>query len=104
GDAAMKALVLVEKIGKQKYRASTAQPIALQAEGRSREEAVAQLSTLVRERLAGGELLQIPLPGTDKDNPWVAYAGTWKDHPDWEAFRKNIAEYRRRTNRANAAP
>jgi hypothetical protein len=100
----MKALVLVEKIGRQKYRASTAQPIALEAEGLSRDDAVEHLSTLVRERLARGELLQIPLPGTDKDNPWVAYAGIWKDHPDWEAFKKNIADYRRRTDGADAAP
>jgi hypothetical protein len=100
----MTALVLIEKIGEQKYRASTAQPIAMAAEGRSRDEAVEHLSTLVRERLARGELVQIPLPGTARDNPWIAFAGIWKDHPDWDAFRKNIAEYRRNTDCALPKP
>src|SRR6516165_11085909 len=78
----MKTAVLVEKLGKHKYRASTSQPIALESEGRSREEAVMRLCTVARKRLAAGEWQQVSLPGPPQANPWIAYAGIWKDHPD----------------------
>lgn len=82
-------MVLVEKVGKQKYRASTAQPIVVEAGGRTRDEAVERPGALVRKRLAEGELVEISLNGTREDNPWPAFAGVWQDHPDWDAFLKN---------------
>src|SRR5262249_45600843 len=100
----MKTAVLVEKLGKNKYRASTSQPIALESEGRSRDEAVERLYTLARKRLAAGEWRAISLPGPPQTNPWSAYAGIWKDHPDFDQFLQNIAEYRRSTNGLDAAP
>jgi hypothetical protein len=94
----MKTAVLVEKLGQKKYRASTSQPIALESEGRSREEAVKRLCALARKRLAAGEWQQVSLPGPPQTNPWIAYAGIWKDHPDFDEFLKDIAEYRRARN------
>jgi hypothetical protein len=99
----VKTAVLVEKLGKNKYRASTSQPIALESEGRSRDEAVRRLCTLARKRLAAGEWQQVSLPGPPQANPWIAYAGIWKDHPDFDDFLKNIAEYRRSANGLDAA-
>jgi hypothetical protein len=98
----MKTAVLVEKLGKHKYRASTSQPIALESEGRSREEAVMRLCTVARKRLAAGEWQQVSLPGPPQANPWIAYAGIWKNHPDFEQFLKDIAEYRRTANGPDA--
>ena len=98
----MKATVLVEKIGKR-YRASTSQPIPLETEGKSREEAIERLSDLAQKRIAGGQLLQITLPGPPESNPWLAFAGIWKDHPDFDAFLENIAEYRRTVNRPSSS-
>jgi hypothetical protein len=99
----MKTAVLVEKLGKKKYRASTTQPIALESEGRSRDEAVKRLCALARKRLAAGEWKQIWLPGPPQTNPWIAYAGIWKDHPDFDDFLENIEEHRRKTNGLDAA-
>jgi hypothetical protein len=98
----MKATVLVEKIGK-KFRASTSQPIPLETEGKSREEAIERLSELAQKRIAGGQLLEITLPRLPETNPWRAYAGIWKDHPDFDAFLENIAEYRRKVNRPSSS-
>ena len=36
----MKATVFVEKVGKKKYRATTSQPIPLETEGASQDEAL----------------------------------------------------------------
>jgi hypothetical protein len=91
----MKATVLLEKIGPRKYRASTTQPVVLESEGTSRRQALDRLSELVRKRLAGAQLVQITLPGKLEANPWKAFAGIWKDHPDFNEFADNVAEYRR---------
>jgi hypothetical protein len=100
----VKTAILVEKLGKKKYRASTSQPIALESEGRSADEAIQRLCALARKRLAAGEWQQIDLPGPPQASPWIAYAGIWKGHPDWDDFLKNIAEYRRATNGSDAVP
>ena len=94
----MQAAVLVEKLGEKKFRASTSQPIPLESEGRSGEEAVKRLCALARKRLAAGQWQQISLPGPPQTNPWIAYAGIWKDHPDFDDFLQNIVDYRRAVN------
>ncbi len=98
----MKATVLIEKVGK-KFRASTSQPIPMETEGKSRDEAVQHLLELAERRINGGDLLQITIPGLPESNPWHAFAGIWRDHPDFDAFLKNIAEYRYTVNRPSAA-
>lgn len=99
----MKASVLVEKLGAKKFRASTSHPIPLKSEGRSREEAVKRLCAMARKRLAAGEWRQVSLPGPPQSNPWIAYAGIWKDNPDYEAFLKNLREYRRAIDGSNSS-
>jgi hypothetical protein len=94
----VKATVLVEKLSAKRYRASTSQPIPLKSEGRSANEAVKRLRALARKRLAAGQWEHISLPGPPESNPWVAYAGVWQDHPDFDEFLRNIAEYRRATD------
>jgi hypothetical protein len=91
----MNATVLIEKIGKSKFRASTAQPIALASEGKSRDEAIRRLRQLASKRIADGELIQVDLVTSADANPWVKFAGIWKDHPEFEAFLADIASYRK---------
>jgi hypothetical protein len=100
----VKATVLVEKLSAKRYRASTSQPIPLESEGRSRDEAVTRLCALARKRLAAGEWQQVSLPGPPQSNPWIAYAGIWKDHPELDDFVKNIAEYRHASNGVDPSP
>ena len=65
----MKTAILVEKLGANKYRASTSQPISLESEGRSRDEAVKRLCALAHKRLAAGEWQEVFLPGPPDTNP-----------------------------------
>lgn len=94
----MKATVFVEKVGKKKYRATTSQPVPLESEGASQDEALERLYELAKKRLASGQLLQMNVPDSPATNPWQAFAGIWKDHPEFDDFLENIAEYRRATN------
>jgi hypothetical protein len=89
------ATVLVERIGKGKYRASTGQPVPLTSEGKSRDYAVRRLRRLVQQRVAAGELIEVDLLPSAGANPWQEFAGIWKDHPEFETFRADIAAYRR---------
>jgi hypothetical protein len=96
--------VLVERLGEHRYRASTGQPVAMESEGSSREEAVERLREQAAQRLKEGELVEVSIAAVADANPWVKYAGIWKDHPDFDAFLENIAEYRRTANEADSTP
>jgi hypothetical protein len=95
----MKATVLIERVRANKYRATTAQPIPLESEGASPDEALARLVEVAKKRLATGQLVELDLPAEPAGNPWQAYAGVWKDHPDFDAFVANVKRYRRSVNR-----
>jgi hypothetical protein len=103
-EESMKATVFIEKVGKRKYRATTSLPIPLESEGVSQNQALERLYELAKKRLACGKLMQMNLPDLPESNPWQAFAGIWKDHPDFEAFLENIAAYRRTVNQLDSAP
>jgi hypothetical protein len=91
----MRMTVLIERLDDRRYRASTSHPIAMESEGCSRDEAVERLRDQAAQRLNGGELVQVQIPGAPDANPWLSYAGIWKDHADFDAVMENISEYRR---------
>lgn len=90
----MEVTVLVERLNEHKYRASTGYPVPMESEGESREDAVERLREQAVQRLKASELVQVSIQEIP-DNPWIKYAGIWKDHPEFDAFLENIAEYRR---------
>ena len=94
----MNATVFVEKVGKKRFRACTAHPIPLEAEGATQDEALERLHELAKKRLANGSLFQMNISESVSVNPWRAFAGIWKDHPDFDAFRDNVSAYRRSAN------
>jgi hypothetical protein len=98
----MNATVFVEKVGKKKFRATTVQPVLMEAEGASQDEALERLHALAKKRLAEGALFQMSLSDVPSGNPWQAFAGIWQDHPDFDAFRGNIEAYRRSKNRSRS--
>ncbi|PYP82171.1 MAG: hypothetical protein DMF61_27130 [Blastocatellia bacterium AA13] len=98
----MEMTVLVERIGDDKYRASTGYPVVMESEGHSSNEAVERLREQAAQRLKGTELVQVSIPGMGDTNPWLKYAGIWKDHPDFEVFLDNVAEYRRTVDEAHS--
>ncbi|MBC8116624.1 MAG: type II toxin-antitoxin system HicB family antitoxin [Candidatus Saccharimonas sp.] len=90
----MDMIVLIEPQN-GRFKATTSQPVAMETEGASREEALQRLQELAKSRLAAGELVQVPLPNGDSSHPWMKFAGVWKDHPEFDQFQQNVAEYRR---------
>ena len=99
---AMEVTVFVERLGDETYRAETAQPIILATEGRTRDEAIERLQVLARQRLTAGEVVRLEIPEVPTPHPWIAFAGIWKDHPDFDAVLRHIATESRRLDTAES--
>lgn len=99
----MTLTVFVEQLDEHTYRAETSQPIALSAQGGSREEALSQLRALAERKMASGDFVRLEVGGLESASPWSRFAGVWKDHPELEEFRQNVAEYRRQIDEEEPA-
>ncbi len=90
----MQIPVVIEPVMGDGYRARTGEPVALMAEGTTPDEALQRLRELVQGRVANGVQI-VPLDLPDLENPWVRYAGMFKDNPLFDEWQEAIAEYRR---------
>jgi hypothetical protein len=69
-------------------------PFAISAKGATREEALAKLRAKIESRLKkGAELVSLEV-GTSSD-PWMAFAGMFKDDPWIDDWKRSVEEYRR---------
>jgi hypothetical protein len=90
----MQIPVLVEPISGNGFRARSGEPLALTAEGATRDEALEKLRDLVQSRLVpGAEIVSLFVPGNQ--NPWVDMAGMFKDNPLFREVVEIMAEQRR---------
>lgn len=89
----MQIPVLIEPLPTNGYRASTGQPLAVSAQGPTREQALLNLQQELQSRLsAGAEIapLEVPAP----EHPLARFAGMFKDNPLFDEWQQAIAEYR----------
>ena len=78
----MQIPILVEPVTNNGYRATCGPPLAVSAEGATRDEAVEKLGLLLQGRLSNGvEIVAAEVPARVVENPWVKYAGMFKDDP-----------------------
>jgi hypothetical protein len=94
----MDITVFVESCEGNGYRATSFSPLRLVAQAPTRDEALEQLSQLVRTQIGQGELVQLHIPLPGEAHPWLALAGTWKDHPEAAEFEQDMLEYRRQVD------
>ncbi len=89
----MQISVLVEPTSENRFRASSGDPLKLEAEAPTREEALRKLRELVRCRMkAGAQVVALDI-GTS-DHPLAQFAGMLKDDPLLEPWKRAVAEYR----------
>jgi hypothetical protein len=99
----MEITVLLEPKEGHGYRASSGSPLAIEAEGTSREEALCNLRAQIERKIrSGAELLTLEV-GT-LAHPWARFAGTLKDDPLGEAWVQAMAEYRASVDNDAHAP
>lgn len=94
----MDVSVMLEQVEGNGFRATALVPTPLVSEAPTRDEAVSGIRRLICEKLAGAELIQIDVSLADSDNPWLAIAGSWRDHPDVDEVVENISNYRRKVD------
>ena len=89
----MEIAVLIEPVPGKGYRARGGEPFAVEAEGPTKEEALRRLRELITSRMEGGaELVSLNLPADE--NPWISFAGMFKDDPLFDDWQEAIAERR----------
>ncbi len=89
----MQIPVLVERLKGSGFRVRSAGPIAVTAKGATREIALSKLREKIHSRLERGTEL-VGLDVGPKSNPWVEFAGMFKDDPMIDEWKKGIADYR----------
>jgi hypothetical protein len=88
--------VLIERIGKGRFRATSGEPLPATVEARTREAAVAKLQKEVGKRLRNGaELVSVDVGTPAEGNPWVEFAGMFQGDPWIADWKRSMAEYRR---------
>jgi hypothetical protein len=93
----MSIQVLIEPLVKKGYRATTGEPLAMSVEAPTREEALAKLREQLSKRLRNGaELVCVEPAPQATDNPWVKFAGMFKDNPMFDEVLEIMAENRRK--------
>ena len=93
----MQIPVLIETVGNHGYRVTTGLPVAMSAEGATREEALDHLRLAMNARLSAGAEI-IPLELASPEHPLAPYAGMFKDNPLFESWQQAIADYRRQAD------
>jgi hypothetical protein len=90
----MDVSVMLEQV-EDNYRATALVPTPLVAEAPTRDEALERIRNLISARLSRAELIQVEVPAAVVPNPWLAIAGTWRDHLEVDEVSRNIEAYRR---------
>ena len=91
----MQIPVLIEPIAQNGYRARSAEPFALSAEGATHEEALANLREQLAARLKNGTAI-VALEVPTEPHPLARFAGMFKEDPDFQEVLDIIAENRRK--------
>ena|SRR6516225_2175587 len=93
----MNIQVLLEPVANNGYRARIGEPLALVAEGATREEAAAKLKVHMQDRLSkGAELISIDV--SPSQHPLAEFAGMFRDDPYFDDVVRIMEENRRKMN------
>lgn len=96
--ALMNISVLVESQEGKRYCATCLTLPGVVAEAATREESLERLRQMIHNRFHHGELVTLDVQPPVKPQPWLAVAGSLKDHPDFEEWVQNMQEYRRQVD------
>lgn len=92
----MEILALVERDDKNSWQARSGEPMVMEAEGGSAEEALDRLRALLEARLQGGtRIVSLGVPGEETGaDPWARTAGLFKDDPLFDEWQEAVRTYR----------
>jgi predicted RNase H-like HicB family nuclease len=91
----MQIPVAIEPTKMGGFRAQSVSPLAVVAEGSTREEAVSKVQAELNRQLQEGKEVVMVEVGTAAENPWLKMAGRLKDDPLFDEWRAEVEAYRR---------
>jgi predicted RNase H-like HicB family nuclease len=91
----MQIPVLVERVKGNGYRARGKEPFVVSARGATREEALAKLRVKIQTRLKNGTEI-VGLEVSAPHDPWLEFAGMFKDDPWIDDWKRSVEEYRKK--------
>jgi predicted RNase H-like HicB family nuclease len=94
----MQIPILIERIDGNGFLARGGEPLALTAEGGSKEEALANLKEKLQARLAGGALV-VPFDLPAQPHPLAEFVGMFKDDPLIKEWKKSMKAYRKKRDK-----
>jgi hypothetical protein len=99
----MEIPVLVERVANNGFRAACGEPLRMEAEAATREEAIQKLRHLIERRVAAGaEFISVSVGNSA--HPLAAFAGMLKDDPLVEPWKQAMAGYRQKRDASSDTP
>jgi Asp-tRNA(Asn)/Glu-tRNA(Gln) amidotransferase A subunit family amidase len=89
--------VLVTKINKKQYTAHALLFPNITATGHNERDVLEQVQRAIAELCATSRIVSVDVPTLSRDegdDPWIRFAGAWKDDPDWDMFQEEIKTFR----------
>ncbi|NEP61150.1 MAG: type II toxin-antitoxin system HicB family antitoxin [Symploca sp. SIO2G7] len=86
--------ILVENQDQDLFRAIVLGLPDCQVEGANKEEAIANIDKLLRERLAKADIISLEVESPNSEHPWMQFAGMYANNPLFEEVLADIATYR----------
>ena len=93
----MQIAVAVEPIPLGGFRAESAPPFTVVAEGSAREEAVEKVRDELNKQLEQGKVVMIEV-GSNAENPWLKMAGIYENDPHFDLWQECIAKRRQQAD------
>jgi hypothetical protein len=95
--------VLIEPLANNGFRAVSGEPLPLQTEAPTREEAVRKLRQLIERRVANGaEVVTVSIG--ESTHPLAGFAGMLKDDPLVEPWKQAMSDYRQQRDAGTDTP
>jgi predicted RNase H-like HicB family nuclease len=69
--------------------------------GNTESEAIEKLSQSLQTRLETAKIVTLEIEAPKVENPWMKFAGTFKDDPQFDEMLEYIEEYRRELDADN---
>ena len=89
--------ILVEQTADGQSSATVLELPNCQAIAITPQEAISQVQTRLTERLATAQIVSIQIPSPQTQNPWIEFAGIFKDDPDFADIAQAIRAERTST-------
>ena len=93
--------ILVKRQSPRKYEATLLSWPSLRSEAATKEEALTQIRAAIVEWLAGGEIIEMDIPGTAPvlASGYAETFGMFKDDPTFDEFIHEVNRYREARNK-----